>query len=252
MKIRIWNFALAALVATVLGCTGLYGQEKTVRILLAGDSTVQDVNHEQSPDWGWGQVLPRFFDDRVEIINIARGGRSTRTFIEEGRWDSLIRLTRGGDFVFIQFGHNDSAENYPDRYTPPADYRRNLERFVREVREKGATPILLTPVTRRNFDRDGNVIYKHGVYPAIVRDVAEENDVLLIDLKTKSRRIIKEHGEEESKKIFVHLGPGEHPTRPDGVTDNTHFSEYGALKMAEAIVGEIRKSDLEPLVRHLK
>lgn len=239
-------------VGTLLCTAPGNAQDQKIRILLAGDSTVQDVDHNVNPDWGWGQVLPRYFDDRIEIINLAKGGRSSRTFIEEGRWQTLLDQTRAGDFVFIQFGHNDIAENKPERYTPPVDYRTNLERFVRQVREKGATPVLITPVTRRNFDHTGNVDYKHGVYPAIVRDVAEENSVVLFDLKTKSRRVVKEHGEEASKKIYIHLKPGEHPTRPDGANDNTHFSEYGAILMAEIIVGEIKNQNLIPLSGHLK
>ncbi|MCD8103384.1 MAG: rhamnogalacturonan acetylesterase [Alistipes sp.] len=220
-----------------------------IRVLLAGDSTVQDADHERTPDWGWGQVLPRFFDDGVEVLNIAGAGRSTRTFIEEGRWDSLLSMTRAGDYVFIQFGHNDPKEG--NKYASPADYRRNLELFVDEVRERGANPVLVTPVTRRRFDDEGNVPFTHGVYPGVVRDVAEAKQVPLADLKTKSRRILMEHGVEDSKRIYLHLAPGENPIRPDGLADDTHFSEYGAMLMAGVIADFIRTEGLSPLDAHL-
>ena len=225
---------------------------KKIRILLAGDSTVQDVDHSVNPDWGWGQVLPRFFNDDTEVINIARGGRSTRTFIEEGRWDSLNRLTRPGDYVFIQFGHNDQAVDRPDRYTTPEDYKRNLERFVRETRTKGATPVLVTPVTRRNFDASGEVVYKHGVYPSLVKEVAEDMNVDFIDLKSKSRTFIKTLGPEGSVKVYINIEPGVDPRRPDGVKDNTHFSEYGATEMAKLVIEGIRENNLQPLTAKLK
>ncbi|MCC8019046.1 MAG: rhamnogalacturonan acetylesterase [Rikenellaceae bacterium] len=242
-------------VTTILGClilTTAAAQEGDgrIRVLLAGDSTVQDADHQRTPDWGWGQVLSRFFDDGVEVVNIAAGGRSTRTFIEEGRWDSLINLTRAGDYVFIQFGHNDPKEG--NKYASPADYRRNLERFVDDARARGATPVLVTPVTRRRFDDEGNVPFTHGDYPGVVRDVAEAKNVPLADLKTKSRRILMEHGEEGSKRIYLHLAPGENPIRPDGLEDNTHFSEYGAMLMAGVIADFIRSEGLTPLADHLR
>ncbi len=237
--------AISILFSTTAG----YGQEARLRLLLAGDSTVQDADHRTTPDWGWGQVLPRFFDDGVEVVNLARGGRSTRSFIDEGRWDELLSLTRPGDFVFIQFGHNDPKEG--ERFSSPADYGRNLARFVADIRAKGATPVLFTPVSRRRFESEGNLEFTHGDYPGVVHDVAESSGTLLIDLKTKTRRLLMEHGPEGSKRIFLHFGPGEYSRRPEGLEDNTHFSEYGAMRVAGIVVREVMSLGLSPLCEHI-
>ena len=223
-----------------------------VKVLMAGDSTMQDVDHQKNPDWGWGQVFPRYFNEEVEVINLARGGRSTRTFIEEGRWDTLIGQAGEGDYIFIQFGHNDSSEAHPDRYTPPADYKANLVRFVSEAREKGAIPILVTPVMRRNFDENGEFYDVHGVYPSLVKEVAGEMTVTCIDLQEMSKWLIINHGVEGSVRLFMNVAPGEHPCCPEGRKDNTHFSEYGAMKIAGLIVDGLKAVKATPLTDHLK
>lgn len=225
-------------------------KKRKVKVLLAGDSTMQDVDHSRSLDWGWGQVLPCYFDDTIEIINFARGGRSTRSFTEEGRWDKLIAEAGSGDYVFIQFGHNDAAENKPERYTPVNQYREYLVKFVTESREKGATPILVTPVTRRKF-KDGKLIGGHGDYTVAVKEIAKDMNVLMIDLEAKSMDLVTSFGEEKSKEIYMHLEPGVYELAPEGKTDNTHFSRYGAYKMAGLIVGGINELKLEALQKAL-
>src|ERR1044072_3198877 len=181
----------------------------------------------------WGEALQQFFaEERVMVDNHAMNGRSTRTFISENRWQTIIDKLKVGDYVFIQFGHNDAAKDRPDRYTPPADYRQNLLRFINEVRAKKATPVLLTPVMRRRFDKDGNFQDSHGEYPDLVRAVAREHQVALIDMHRKSERVIKQYGAEDSKKLFLQLKPDEHPNYPKGIEDNTHFSPLGAAAMA--------------------
>lgn len=225
--------------------------KKKVRVLLAGDSTMQDVDHKRNPDWGWGQVFPRYFNDNVEIINLAKGGRSTRSFTEEGRWDDLISQTGEGDYVFIQFGHNDGAKDKPERYTTPDDYRKFLTKFVTETRDKGAIPILLTPVMRRNFDDEGRFFDTHGPYPAIVKEVAGKMKVMMIDFQEKSKHVIINHGVEGSRVIFMNVAPGEHICCPDGRRDNTHFSEYGAMQMSAEIIKGIKEQNILPLEENL-
>ncbi|MGO4778239.1 rhamnogalacturonan acetylesterase, partial [Lysobacter sp. 2RAB21] len=178
-------------------------------------------------------------------------GRSTRTFIDEGRWQALLDTVAAGDYVLIQFGHNDQSRNKPDRYTPPADYRSNLERFVDQTRARGATAILLTPVARRRFDPAGAVAHSHGEYPDIVRAVAAEREVALIDLERRSEAVLAWQGAEDSKRLFLWLRPGDSANYPDGLQDDTHFSPQGARCMAAEVADGLRSLRL-PLTRMLK
>ncbi|MCI4567947.1 rhamnogalacturonan acetylesterase [Lysobacter sp. CFH 32150] len=218
--------------------------EQPVTLFLAGDSTIAEKLASKRPETGWGEYLGvQFLPGKVVVDNRARNGRSTRTFIEEGRWQALIDYIRPGDYVFIQFGHNDGSVQKKDRYTPPADYRRNLERFVADVHARKATPILLTPVARRKFD-DGQLLPSHGEYPQIVRAIAREQNVALIDLLARSETILRTAGDDGSKPMFLWLAPGEHPNYPAGLEDNTHFSPIGAQRMAEAVADGLRQLDL--------
>jgi len=216
-----------------------------VTVFLAGDSTMSDKVPEKRPETGWGEKLQQHFDEsRVRVENHARGGRSTRTFIEEGRWQAIVERIRPGDHVFIQFGHNDASVDRPERYTPPEDYRANLVRFVSEARAAGATPVLMTPVMRRRFDGAGAFQDAHGLYPVVMREVAAAHGVTLIDMHRSSERAIVERGVEGSKALFLHLKPGEAANYPDGLEDNTHFSPLGAEVMARLAVDGIREVGL--------
>jgi lysophospholipase L1-like esterase len=232
--------------------SGIAQGKKPVTIYLAGDSTMAQKVAEKRPETGWGEELQKFFEDGTVVIdNRAKNGRSTRTFIEEKLWQGIVDSLRKGDYVFIEFGHNDSSKEKTDRYTPPEDYRRNLIRFVSEARAKGATPVLLTPIMRRRFDPEGNFQDSHGVYPDIVREVARQYKVALIDMHRKSEQVIKRYGVEESRKLFLQLKPGENSNYPRGVEDNTHFSPLGADVMARLAVEGIREQKLG-LARYLK
>ncbi len=244
MKTFYALFLLAALAATAAG-------KEPVTVHLAGDSTMAKKLPEKRPETGWGEALPKFLRaERVQVNNHAKNGRSTRLFIEQGLWQGLLDALKEGDYVFIQFGHNDGARDRPDRYTPPEDYRANLVRFVREVRERKATPVLFTPVMRRKFTPEGVFVDQHGVYPGIVREVAAELKVPLIDMHRKSERLLVRLGPEESRKLFLQLKPGDSPNYPKGVEDNTHFNPRGAELMAALAVEGIRESRLG-LAKHL-
>ena len=150
-----------------------FAQHTPITIFLAGDSTMATKQPEKRPETGWGEMLGQHFKNgTVRIENRAMNGRSTKTFISEGRWQEIIDDLKKGDFVFVQFGHNDESKDKGERYTPPEDYKKNLVRFVEEVRAKGGNPVLLTPVMRRRFDQDGKFYDTHGEYPGIVRVVA--------------------------------------------------------------------------------
>jgi lysophospholipase L1-like esterase len=238
-------FLLLLISGNVLG-------KEPITIYLAGDSTMAQKLPEKRPETGWGEALQKFFnEEKVRIENHAQNGRSTRTFITEGRWQAIIAKLKKGDYVFIQFGHNDESKEKVDRYTPPEDYRRNLIKFITEVRAKQAIPILLTPVMRRRFDKDGNFLDSHGEYPDIVRAVAAENKVALIDMHRLSEKVIKQSGVEGSRKLFLQLAPGENPNYPKGIEDNTHFRPLGADAMARLVVAAIRAQKLG-LAKYLK
>jgi lysophospholipase L1-like esterase len=219
--------------------------KEPVTVFLAGDSTMAAKLETKRPETGWGEHLQKHFDERrVRVDNHAANGRSTRTFIAENRWQAILDKLKAGDYVFIQFGHNDSAKDKADRYTPPADFHDNLVRFVREVRAKKATPVLLTPVVRRRFDKQGAFYDVHGEYPDITRRVASEQKVALIDMHRKSEGLLVKYGPEESRRLFLQLKAGEHPNYPQGVDDNTHFSPLGADLMASLAVESIREQRL--------
>ena len=216
-----------------------------ITVYLAGDSTMAEKLPEKRPETGWGEALQGFFDsDKVRIENHAKNGRSTRTFIEENLWQAIVDELKKGDYVFIEFGHNDAAKDRTDRYTPPEDYRKNLVRFITEVRQKDAIPVLLTPVMRRRFDNDGKFQDSHGEYPDIVRAVAAQHKTPLIDMHRKSEEVLKQYGPEESKKLFLQLKPGENANYPNGIQDNTHFSPLGAEIMARLATEGIRELNL--------
>ena len=221
-------------------------QRSTVTIFLAGDSTMAQKLPEKRPETGWGEKLGQYFPPwKVRIDNRAANGRSTQTFISEGKWQGILDDLRKGDYVFIQFGHNDESKDKVERYTPPEDYRKNLLKFLEEVRAKKAYPVLLTPVMRRRFDKNGKFQDTHGEYPDIVRAVAREQDAPLIDMHRKSEEVIVGYGVEGSRKLFLQLSPGENANYPGGVDDNTHFSPLGADEIAKIAADEIKASKLK-------
>ena len=219
--------------------------EKKTTIWLIGDSTMCQYDSVRFPLTGWGMPFAEYFDSSVRIENKARGGRSTRTFIAENRWKPIEESLSDGDYVFIQFGHNDEAESYPDRYTTPQDYRNNLIKFVTETRKKNAIPVLITPVSRRKFDSAGNAVETHAVYSKIVREVADQFRVPLIDLDSMSIALVQRFGPKGSPLLFMQIEPGETPNYPAGIHDNTHFNAYGARHIAELVLQGINTLHLE-------
>lgn len=218
-----------------------FAQKSPVVVYLAGDSTMAEKKPDKRPETGWGEFLAQYFDaEKVRIENHAQNGRSTRTFISENRWQAIVDKLKKGDYVFIQFGHNDESKEKVDRYTSPEDYRKNLIRFVTEVRAKKAFPVLLTPVMRRRFDKDGKFFDSHGEYPDIVRAVAKEYKVALIDMHRASEAVLVKYGAEASRKLFLQLKAGENANYPNGIEDNTHFNPQGAEEMAKLAVEGIR------------
>jgi lysophospholipase L1-like esterase len=235
-------------------CSFVLSEPDKITVYLIGDSTVCTQPVSQAPVTGWGTPFAFFFDKTLTVENHAKGGRSTRTFISENRWQPIADALHQGDYVFMQFGHNDEAkeEQYKDRYTSPEDYRRNLARFIAETSSKQAIPVLVTPVSRRKFSEDGKALETHIEYSKVVAEVAAEYRVPMIDLDTRSRQLYESFGPEYSKLLFNISEPGANPQFPNGINDNTHFSEYGARLIAGLVLDEMKKLNLELLSRVVK
>ncbi len=235
------NRKLLALIAISITAFSFPTNEK-ITVYLIGDSTMCNYEPNRAPLTGWGMPFASFFDSTVSIDNRARGGRSTRTFIAENRWQPIAIDLKEGDYLFIQFGHNDEAreEKYKDRYTPVPDYKKNLLRFITEAREKKAVPVLITPVSRLRF-KDGVAQETHTGYTKAMFEVAQSNAVVLIDLDTKSRELYQQLGPDAAKLLFMQLEPGEHPAYPEGQKDNTHFNEYGARRIAQLVLASVKE-----------
>ncbi len=220
-------------------------EKKKIKIFLAGDSTIAIKETKAYPETGWGIPFVNFWDSTVTVVNRAKNGRSTKTFLSEGLWKSIIDEAKEGDYVFIQFGHNDESVEKKERYATPDTFKMNLTRFIKETREKKAIPILFTPVSRRKFDKEGNAVETHKEYSALTIEVATEQNALIIDLDEKSRALYQQFGPENSKWLFLQLAPGEHPNYPEGRNDNTHFNELGARLIAQLVLKELKTLNIE-------
>jgi lysophospholipase L1-like esterase len=222
--------------------------QRAPRVHLAGDSTMADKpTVPPNPEHGWGQLLPKFFRDAAVIVNHAANGRSTRSFIAEGRWQTLLDALRPGDWVIIQFGHNDE-KIFP---TARGEFQENLRRFVADVRAREAKPVLATPCARRFFDEAGKLVDTHGDYLDAVRAVAMETSVPLLEMNLLTMELERAHGIEGSKRLHLWIAAGVYQRQPDGYEDNTHYSEYGAERVAALAVQEIRRLRL-PLAEWLR
>lgn len=224
-----------------------------ISVFLIGDSTMADKpDPDRNPERGWGQMLPLFFDSEVAVRNFAVNGRSTKSFIDEGRWDEVLALLEPGDYVLIQFGHNDQKDQDPARYTNPyTGYRRNLERFVQDTRARGATPVLLSSIVRRNFNAHGVLEDTHGAYPWVARAVADDLGVPFLDLQLMSEDLVLQAGEEGSKALYVWTAPGAYEMYPEGRQDNTHLSVAGATQIARLAAKGLQEQEI-PLARHVR
>lgn len=211
-------------------------------IHLMGDSTMADKDISGgNPERGWGMVFENFVDDRVRVINYAKNGRSTKSFIDEGLWDKVQANLRAGDYVFIQFGHNDEKSSKPAVYAPAwGAYQENLRLFIRTARTKGATPVLLTPLARRRFVRGILDENTHGDYPKAMKEVAKETGTPLIDMEAASLSWIREAGDLASRPYFMWVEPGSCPAIPEGRQDDTHSTPRGARKNCDIVCDSIR------------
>jgi len=238
---KVSLFAAAIIVAANINAQPEKTETSPVNIVIVGDSTVQTykTDNPDKPIRGWGQVIDRFFNDKVKINNFALSGRSTKTFIEQGYWNKALAATTPGSFVLIQFGHNDShGKGKPESTDANADYKEYLKKYVDDVKAKNATPIFVTPMHRGIFKND-KITQELLPYVKAMQDVAREKDIVCIDLYTPSGKAMQEMGKEGVAPIFC------------SAKDRTHFNEKGAVLMAELITKELA-AQKTPLNQYLK
>ncbi|MFJ6610289.1 rhamnogalacturonan acetylesterase [Streptomyces sp. NPDC091289] len=225
--------ALTAAAPAFAHSGGGTGRPRPRTLHIAGDSTAATKTADAAPETGWGMALPFFLAHHLRVANHAVNGRSSKSFIDEGRLTALLDGVRPGDLLLVQFGHNDEKTEDPARGTDPdTTYREYLRQYVRGARARQARPVLLTSVERRRFAPDGTARPTHGEYPAAMRALAAEEGVPLLDLQALSLARWQQLGPDGTLPLFLWLKPGESPNHPDGTEDNTHFRPPGAVDAA--------------------
>jgi lysophospholipase L1-like esterase len=212
-----------------------------INIFLIGDSTMSNYDASEAPRAGWGQALGSMLPQRVRVHNKAASGRSSKSFINEGRLAQMEEQLTAGDLLLIQFGHNDEKDDEERHTEPYTTYKSYLKIYIDMAINKGAIPILITPVQRRSFDVQGNFQDTHGEYPQAMKQLAEECKVRIIDLALKSKQLLERLGSEQSQYLFLWLKTGEHPNYPNGSQDNTHFCTVGAIEIAKLVLEGINE-----------
>jgi len=210
-------------------------------VFLAGNSTV--VDEAEEPWCGWGQVFTNFFTPDIAIANYAESGEAANTFVATKRFAKLLSKIRKGDYLFIEFGHNDEKQKGEGK-GPYTSFKSDLKYLADKTREKGAIPVLVTSMHRRFFDENGKVKNTHGNYPDAVRQLAKEEGITLIDLNNMSAILYEAWGVDGSKRAFVHYPAGTFPNQKAPLADNTHFNPYGATEIAKCVLKGILESDL--------
>ncbi|MBC6111744.1 rhamnogalacturonan acetylesterase [Pedobacter fastidiosus] len=244
MKIIKSLFAIASI--ALLSFTFV---QKKITVYIIGDSTAANKKPEAFPETGWGMELQAFFKSDVVVDNRALNGRSTKSFQTEKHWQPILDQLAPGDYVFIEFGHNDEKTDKPAIGTSLAEFKANLVKFVNETRSKKAFPVLLTPISRRSF-KNGVLIDSHGDYPSVTRKVADSLKVPLIDMLIKTESLLNRMGDLPSIKLFNHVDSG-NVNYPTGKKDDTHLSPEGAKQVAGLVVNGIKEQKLN-LAKKLK
>lgn len=250
----------------------------TITVFMIGDSTMANKPlDKENQERGWGQMLPMFFEGAIKVDNHAVNGRSSKSFIDEGRWEKVREKIRPGDYVIIQFGHNDEKAKSADRYTVPGGtFDANLKKFVNETREKGGTPILMNSIVRRNFPANGiaaaqtddrqktwkkglenypaegdTLVDTHGDYRIAPRNVAEEMGVAFIDMNTLTHELVQRLGRENSRMLYMWMPVGVYEFAPEGRIDNTHLNVLGGIIVSRLAVNAIAEKvpALKPYIR---
>lgn len=224
---------------------------KPVMLHLVGDSTMSDKPNLAYPERGWGQLLPQFLLPQLTVVNHAANGRSTRRFLNEGRWQLLLSELDQGDYVLIQFGHNDQKVDDPARYAAAdSDYQTFLQQFIADVRKQGATPMLASPICRRNFAEDGSLKRDLADYANAAAQVAKAAEVSFFDLQQLSCDFWQQLGKADSQPYFIQVPAGLYQKFPDGKVDNTHLTLQGASKISQFFLQELKRQQ-HPLAAYI-
>lgn len=223
--------------------------EKPLTVFLCGNSTVVDQDNE--PWCGWGQMIPGFFRQGVSFASYAESGEAANTFIAAGRLEKLLTQAKAGDYILVEFGHNDQKQKGEGKGAW-LSYTQSLRIFITEARKRGMKPVLLTPVHRRTFGKNGKIVNSHGDYPDAVRKLAADENVPLVDLHSMSQTLYEAWGDSLSVKAFVHYPAGTFPKQPKALEDNTHFSAYGGYEIAKCVVEGIRQNRLTDILQLLR
>ncbi len=250
----------------------------SVTVFMIGDSTMANKPlDKENQERGWGQMLPIYFEGPIKVDNHAVNGRSSKSFIDEGRWEKVREQIRPGDYVIIQFGHNDEKAKSPDRYTVPGStFDANLKKFVSETREKGGTPILMNSIVRRNFPANGiaaaqtddrqktwkkglenypaegdTLVDTHGDYRIAPRNVAEEMGVAFVDMNALTHELVQGLGKDASKSLYMWMPVGVYEFAPNGRIDNTHLNVFGGIVVSRLAVNALAEKvpTLRPYIR---
>ena len=222
--------------------------DEVTTVYLCGNSTVVDQDYE--PWASWGQMIPRWFDEGVSIANYAESGESCNSFIGAGRLKKILSHLKSGDYLFVEFGHNDQKQKGPGKGAW-YNFSTELKTFADEARLRGATIVFVTPTQRRSFDAEGRIQETHGDYPDAMRAVAQREQIPLIELHDMTRTFFETLGVEGSKQALVHYPANTYPNQPNALADNTHFNAYGAYEVARMVAEGIRTLGL-PLAEHLR
>jgi lysophospholipase L1-like esterase len=222
---------------------------KAATIFLAGNSTV--VDQDKEPWASWGQMIPAFLiPSKVVVANYAESGEALNSFVSARRLEKILSLMKAGDYLFVEFGHNDMKQK-GEGIGPFTSYKKSLQFFIAEARKKGGIPVLVTSMHRRSFDSTGHITNTLLEYPEAVRQTAKEEKCALIDLNAMSKILYETWGEAESIKAFVHYPANTFPNQKEALKDNTHFSPYGAYELAACIISSIKKQKL-PLAKFVR
>ena len=222
--------------------------DDVVTVFLCANSTVVDQDYE--PWIGWGQIAPLFFNDKVSIANYAESGETVSGFIGRRRLEKLLTQMKAGDYIFMEFGHNDQKEKGEGK-GPYQNFTEGLKHFLIKAREKGANPVFITPTQRRSFNKEGKIVDTHGDYPDAMRKLAKEEGIPLIDLHSYTRTLYEAMGVEKSINAFVHYPANTFPNQTKELKDNTHFNPYGGYQIAQSVIYGIKQVQL-PLAKFLR
>ncbi len=213
-------------------------------LFILGDSTAAHKDADKRPETGWGMMIADFLPDGWEVINLAKNGRSTKSFLQEGLFSLCIEQLKADDFVLIQFGHNDSKEDEPRHTEAYTTYLANLYDMAEAVLSKNAHVVLTTPICRRRFSGNGTLVQTHGEYPSAMMALAATRGYPLLDMTSRTFTLLSQLGSVDSKQLFLHLKSGEHPNYPEGIEDDTHLCEKGARRIAEMVFKGLKELGL--------